>query len=123
MAWETLTGIPDLAEIRAWIDVPATELPDGQLALIREAELEVQEEFCELPDDAETLPYALAQALLRRCARAVAARGIPLGTLPAQMTGTPVDYGVGLTFGAHYIPQLDAEVERYEAAWRVIAVA
>lgn len=123
MAWPTLGGIPDLAEIRAWIDVPPTELPDGQLALIREAELENQAAFCEIDPEADTMPYSLAQSLLRRCARVAAARGVPLGTLPTQMSGTPFDYGTGLTFGIHLLPQLDAEIERLEAAWRVIPVA
>jgi hypothetical protein len=104
---------PDLAEVRDWIDVPAVELSDEQLADVLDAELQVQADFC------DTDPYdaGLRLAMFRRCARANAARGLPLGTLPVQMTGYPDAYG------AQIIPRLDAEIERYEAARRVIAVA
>lgn len=104
---------PGLREVREWIDVPAVELSDGQLRDIYNAEVTLQEEFC------RTVPYdwGLRLALMRRCARTAAARGLPLGTLPVQMTGYPDAYGAML------IPRLDAEVERYEAPRRVIAVA
>jgi len=123
VGWEGLDGVPDVADVRAWIDVPASELSDDQLAGILAAEADHQTAYNEVPEGTVTLPYALGQALLRRCARSAAARGVPLGTLPPQMTGTPQDYGTGITYGARFLPQLDAEVERYEGPYRVTAVA
>jgi hypothetical protein len=104
---------PDLDEVRLWIDVAATDLEDEQLARIYWAEVGLQVAYN------DTDPYTdwLALALLRRCARAAAARGLPLGTLPVQMTGYPDAYG------ALIIPRLDAEIERYEGPSRIIAFA
>lgn len=104
---------PTVAEVRDWVDVPAAELSDEQLADVLAGETQVQADFC------STDPYdaGLRMAMFRRCARACAARGLPLGTLPQQMTGYPNAYG------ALVIPRLDAEIERYEAARRVIAIA
>jgi hypothetical protein len=104
---------PTVDEVREWIGVPRVELPDHVLADVLLGERQVQEDFC------DTDPYdaGLRMAMFRRCARASAARGLPLGTLPVQMTGYPDAYG------AMVIPRLDAEVERYEAARRVIAIA
>jgi len=121
--WAGLWGVPDVDDVREWIDVPASELSDEQLTLILAAEIDNQTAYCEISADAITLPYALAQALYRRCSRAAAARGIPLGTLSPAMTGTPIDYGTGIQYGARFLPQLDAEVERYESPYRVTAVA
>jgi hypothetical protein len=104
---------PTVDEVREWIDVPRVEVSDEQLADVLAGELQVQADFC------DTDPYdaGLRMAMFRRCARAAAARGLPLGTLPVQMTGYPDAYG------AQVIPRLDAETERYEAARRVIAIA
>jgi hypothetical protein len=104
---------PSMAEVRAWLDVPSSELTAPQLADVYYAEIETQDAYC------TTEPYAwgLRMALFRRVARAAAARGLPLGTLPVQMTGYPDAYG------AQIIPRLDAEIERYEGPRRVIAIA
>jgi hypothetical protein len=104
---------PTLAEVREWLDVPAAELSDARLADVYDAERVTQDAMC----DTDPYDHGLRMALFRRCARAGAARGLPLGTLPVQMTGYPDAYG------AQVIPRLDAEVERYEAPRRVIAVA
>jgi hypothetical protein len=105
--------VPTPAEVREWIDVSAGDLTDTQLARAYYAELGLQGQYN------VTDPYTdwLAMALLRRVARAAAARGLPLGTLPVQMTGYPDAYGAML------IPRLDAEVERYEGPTRIIAFA
>lgn len=110
---------PGLNEVRAWLDVAAVDLPDDQLARIYEAESVIQAQYCAVPADWFTweFPAPLAQALLRRCARVAAARGLPLGSLPEQMAGAGAEYG------AELLPRLDAEIERLEAGFRIIAVA
>jgi hypothetical protein len=106
---------PTLAEVRKWLDVPDTELIQTQLEDIMLAEAELQVSFC----DTDPYRYGLRMAMFRRCARAAAARGLPLGTLPIQVSG----YGDGMSYGAQLLPRIDAEIERYEAPWRKIAVA
>lgn len=105
--------LPTLAEVREWLDVPTTELTSEQLATVFYAEAETQAAHCET----EPYTWGLRLAVLRRCARAAAARGLPLGTLPVQMTGYPDAYG------AQILPRLDAEIERYEGPRRVIPFA
>ena len=111
---------PSVDDVRAWADVPRSLISDDQLTIVLAAEAQTQAAYCEWvgPRDGHYLPDALAQALLRRCARAVAARGLPLGSMPPQSTGTGSEYGV-----ASILPRLDAEVERYEAPYRVTAIA
>jgi hypothetical protein len=107
---------PTVAEVRGWIEVSQTEIPDARLGDILDGETVLQDSYC------DTDPYdkALRLALFRRCARAAAARGLPLGTLPVQLTG----YGIPASeYGARLIPRLDAEIERYEGHRRVIAIA
>ena len=111
-----ILGLPTLAQVRAWIDVPAAEISDEQLDAILTSELMLQAQACDW-GEGPTYPVALAQALLRRCARTVAARALPLGTLPPGATG------LGGEFGALWLPRLDAEIERYEGPFRAIPVA
>lgn len=110
---------PGLDEVRAWLDIAAVDLPDDQLARIYESESMIQAQFCDVPADWHTwdFPAPLAQALLRRCARVAAARGLPLGSLPAQMAGD------GAQYGAQLLPRFDAEIERYEAAYKIVGLA
>jgi hypothetical protein len=105
--------LPTLAEVREWLGVPTAELTSEQLASVYYAEAETQAAHC----TTEPYTWGLRMAVLRRCARAAAARGLPLGTLPVQMTGYPD------ANGAVIIPRLDAEVERYEAPRRVVPFA
>lgn len=107
-------SLPSLEEVRHWVGVSDFELPDDELARILAAETAVQASDCTVPDP---YPDELALAMLRRCARAVAARGLPLGSLPVA------DSGAGAPYGAAILPRLDAEIERYEHAHRVIAFA
>lgn len=105
--------VPDEQQVRDWMQIPEADLPAWQLGMIWRAELGLQAVYNAVE------PYTdwLAMALLRRCARAAAAKGLPLGTLPIQMTGFPDAHG------ALIIPRLDAEIERYEAPTRIIAFA
>jgi len=109
-----MSGPPSLEEVREWCGVSDYELADDQLAWILAAETNLQAADCAIPDP---YPDELGLAMLRRCARAAAARGVPLGTLPLP------DTGMGGTFGAAVLPRLDAEIERYEHEHRVIGIA
>jgi hypothetical protein len=117
---------PNVADVRAWTGVAPGDLSDEQIQLILDAETALQYAYCYWPQpfdgvipDGE-IPDALAQAILRRCARAFAARGVPLGSLPAIASGLGAEYGLP---GAGLLPRYDAEIERYEAPYRVAGIA
>lgn len=75
-------GYPDLATLRGEIGVPATVLPDEQLEAIAGSEQEGTNSAYEWGGG--DLPDRLYQVFLRSVARAVAARGVPLGILAAD---------------------------------------
>jgi len=106
MAYDPAGGFPTVAEIREWIQVPATVLPDAQLSVIAAAEQDavvagyVWDELAGLPD-------ALVGVFLRLVARSVAAKGAPLG-----MIGTDAEYGVAR------LSRYDSEVYRLGGAYR-----
>jgi hypothetical protein len=104
------TGYPNLAQVRAWLAVPAALLPDDQLQAVLDAETQVQALECRVPADPEPLPAELFAAIFRRCARHVAAKGVPLG-----MTG-----GEASEFGPARLPSFDAEIERLEGRRRKV---
>lgn len=99
--------IPSTEQVRDWIDVPVSEISDAQLEQAIEAELQLQSSVCRFPESDVEYPEFLAQALYRRVARAVAARGVPLGT--------PI---LGSEYGSGPIPSYDGEIERLEAPAR-----
>lgn len=101
-------GYPDLAEVRAWLGTPDTVISDEQLQMVLDAEAAAQTIACTVPADPLLLPADLHAALLRRCARAVAARGVPLG-----LAG-----GEAYEFGPTRLPGFDAEIERLEGGRR-----
>jgi len=91
---------PPTSDVREWIKVPATVLSDDQLAQVVDAEALLQARLC---TTGETLSSDLVQAIYRRVARTVAARGIPLGML-----------GGDSEFGTARLSRFDAEIERLE---------
>jgi hypothetical protein len=118
-----MAAYPTLAEVRSWVGVPPEEISDPQLQVILTSEIEVQAAYCtfiaaSVPND--EIPMPMYQALLRRCAREVAARGLPLGSLPAPQSGVGGEYGVS---GVRIIPRYDAEIDRLEAPYRVAGIA
>lgn len=113
---------PELEQVRAWAGVPEAEISDDQLSLVMAAEMDIQLAYCAI-EDIEDPPEAIAQSLLRRCARAIAARGLPLGSLPAPMTGVGAEYGLASAARSMMLPRLDAEVERLESPYRITAIA
>ena len=101
---------PTSAEIRDWLKLTADQLSDHDLEVIRSGELGAQATDCRIPDDlarAGLLPAALVESTYRRCARAVAARGLPLGYRSGDGE-----------FGAQALPTYDAEITRLERPWR-----
>lgn len=99
----------DLAELRAWVQVPATVLSDAQLQQVLDAETILQARACTVPRDPDTgaaldLTPDLVQAVYRRVAREVAARGVPLGML-----------GADSEYGPSRLSRWDAEIDRLEA--------
>ena len=110
MTYDPTGGYPPLADIRAWIQVPATVLTDAQLEKVAGAEQDQQARYCTW-DEAE-LPDSLSQAFLRRVARHVAARGVPLGLI-----------GLDAEYGTSRLVRWDAEVDRLEAPHIVVVVS
>ena len=99
---------PTVDQVRAWIQVPATVLDDAQLAGVIASEATIQGDLLTFD------PYGLqrpdvVQALYRRVARQVAARGIPLGVL-----GTDAEYG------GVYLGRWDAEIARLDGPTRTL---
>ena len=108
-----MATIPDLETVRAYVRVPATTLSDADQERMRLTCLDDQAARCvwdtESPD---AYPDALAQALLRRVQREIAARNLPLG-----MVGLETEYG------PRAVPAFDALVEHHEHAYRRVILA
>jgi hypothetical protein len=102
-----MAEIPTLAEIREWIGVPASVMPDDQLAVVVAAELSLQAKLCDVGDAPGDYPPEAVEGLYRRVGRVVAARVNPLG-----MVGTDSEYG------AARLPSTDAEITRVEGPIR-----
>jgi hypothetical protein len=100
---------PDLAAVRAYIQVPATALSDADLERIMAAAADDQDSRCTFP--ADTYPSPLEQAWLRRIQREVSARNLPLG-----MVGLETEYG------PQRIPAYDALVAEHELPYRTQVV-
>lgn len=102
MTYDTTNGYPVLADIRKWTGVPATVLDDDELDRVAGAEQESQYAILLYPAEVE-LPDAIYQAFLRRVARHLAAKNVPLGFL-----------GVDAEQGTARLASWDAEVARLE---------
>lgn len=103
-------AMPDLTEIRNWCQVDSGQLDDDQLSRIISAETLNQARVCRVPFD--EYPDDLAQALLRRVARAAALRGIPLGVISGIADGQA---------GVTRVSGLDREIQRLEKPFRKLA--
>jgi hypothetical protein len=101
---------PTVADVRAWLNVTTEQVTDEDLTVIRDAEVSNQLDECRVPTDLQAaglLPPPLAAAVYRRCARAVAARNLPLG------------YRAGDDeFGPMRLSSWDAEITRLEGTKR-----
>ncbi len=95
---------PPTAEmVRGWLKVGTATITDDDLDLILAGELDSQAGVCRV----EPWSVALTLAVFRRCGRAIAATGAPLGVV------------AGSEFGAATLPRWDAEIERYERPFRI----
>lgn len=102
--YDATAGYPDLAAIRAWTRVPATVVDDDELGHVAGAEQAAQRAILLPPATAGELDDAVYQAFLRRVARHLAAKNIPLGFV-----------GPDAEFGVARLSRLDAEISRLEA--------
>lgn len=109
MTYDTGGGYPDLNAIRAWVQVPATVIDDATLGHVAAAEQELQAALCQV--DA-TVQEPIYQAFLRRVARHLAGRGVPLGILAADAE-----------YGTVRLARFDSEIGRLEGPYRVRAFA
>lgn len=85
-----MTALPDVDAVRAWCQCSDTAVTDEQLQQVIDAEAVNQTKACRMFDPADRDPD-LIQALFRRVARVLAARGVPLGLTdgeqgPARLT-------------------------------------
>lgn len=102
-----VAGPPDLDQVRKWTAVSGNSITDEELQIVIDAEVVGQAEVCRV----EVYNAALYQAVLRRCARELAARGVPLG-----MTSGESEYGPAR------LATFDAEVERLEGPFRIAVI-
>jgi hypothetical protein len=76
-------GYPDVADVRAYIRVPATSLPDADLQRMMTTAATDQTARCNTDigrdPDSGVVNDSLAQAFYRRVQREVAGRNLPLG--------------------------------------------
>ena len=106
------SGTVTVSEVRAWAG-PVT-VPDEVIESVIASETEAQGRVCDTggDDTVDTIPEALHLALLRRVARSLAARGVALGVVGAESE-----------YGSTSLPRYDAEIERLERPYRVVAIA
>ncbi|GIG64261.1 hypothetical protein [Phytomonospora endophytica] len=104
-----MDGYPDVGKVRAWLKLATSSVDDAELGVILAAEIASQGRACRVPADGpDADQYA---ALLRRCARAVAARGVPLGVM-----------GGADEYGPVRLPAIDSELERLEGPTRKVVM-
>jgi hypothetical protein len=103
MSYQDAGGYPTLAEIRSWLKVAATTLPDAELEVIAAAEQAAQ---ARLDWGAGDLPADALAAFYRRCSRHANAKGIPLGIVYADAE-----------YGTVRVGNIDNEIVRLEAAY------
>lgn len=106
----TETGTPDVEDVAAYLG--ETSATEDEMAGALAAETAAQSRVCRVPADPEALSADLREALLRRVARNLAARSVPVATF------TSFEGGASST----RVPASDPEVRRLEAPWRRLVV-
>jgi hypothetical protein len=112
MAAEPTPPTLDLETVRAYVRVPTTQLSDEDLERMRGGCSADQWARCSW-DTTGDYPPELAQGLLRRIQREIAARNLPLG-----MVGLDAS-----EYGPSTLPYLDALVEEHERGHRRVVLA
>lgn len=100
---------PDVELVRGWCRVSPDSIDDVQLGHVLGSEVELQSEQCDILEDTSgqgLIPEWAYQSRLRRCARQLAARGVPLGMLE------------GGEYGPARLASFDAEISRIEGPYR-----
>lgn len=97
-----MSSPPTREQVRSWLKVSPAQVSDEELDQILAGEVVNQAKVCTVE------PYGadLRDAVYRRCARHLAARGTPLG-----LTGDA-------EYGAARLPFFDSEIERLEGPSR-----
>ena len=101
-----MATLPTVDEVREWCGVSPQSLSDDQLQMVYDGEDSAQRSACRVDDTGDRDPD-LVEAFYRRVARAIAARGIPLGSTPGNEE-----------FGPTRLSQFDGEIERLEGPHR-----
>jgi hypothetical protein len=92
--------LPTMEEVRAWCQVSFAAVSNEQLQDVMDGEAANQAKACRIPDPADR-DADLIQAFLRRVARTLAARGVPLGLTQGE-------------YGPARLGSFDGEIERLE---------
>jgi hypothetical protein len=100
-------AIPDLAAVKTYLG--DTSFEDATISAALAAETASQANYCTIP---AVYPVDLGEALLRRVARNLAMRGIPLAVLQGDS-----DLG-----SSTFLPGKDPLVRMYEAPYRRLVV-
>lgn len=95
--------MPDLSDVKTYLDDVSES--DAQLQDVLDAEAAAQRARCSVP---AVYPADLREALLRRVARNLAARRVPVAQFSSFEGGSTVTR----------VPMLDAEIVRFEAPYR-----
>lgn len=103
-------GLPTVPDVQAYMEDAALQWNAAQLTEALEAETAAQRRICRV---GAVYPADLREALLRRVARNLAMRAIPL----AVLTGDAEQGGSNLT-----LPGRDPEVRRLEAPHRKVVI-
>lgn len=101
------TAFPVLADLDTYLG--ANNFPDPALQDALDAEGQAQRDVCRIP---AAYPYSLREALLRRCARNLALRALPLAVLRGDAEGGD----------STVLPGRDPEVRRLEGPYRKLPV-
>jgi len=114
-----MIGVPTVADARLWTGASVEAIPDADLEQIHAAELAIQARLLAIPDDPDAdgnegiYPEPLARSLLRRIARQIAAKALPLGLVGGEASEwSPVT-----------VRSWDAEIDRLEGSYVIPVIA
>lgn len=105
VATTTASGMPTVSDLQTYLGDDATRWTTPDLTSVLAAETDAQRAVCRVPAE---FTNDLREALLRRCARNLAARAVPVTTY------TAFDGGVSST----RVPLADPEIQRLESPYR-----
>lgn len=107
----SVPGTPDIGAVKSWLGPAANSVTAAELELMLDAAVTAQAANHRIP--AEEMPAPLVEAILRRVAKAVASKGIPLGMIVGDY-----EYQGPVT-----VRRWDAEINERENRYYIHAVA